>query len=249
MNRTDYDSNSPRGTPDWRMIDCNVPMRTSSLRGLGAWINVYAIESFIDELAEVTGIDPVSYRLSLLSDPRARRVVETAANMSGWIDKKKPGERRTRGFGFARYKNIAGYCAVAMEVVVNPANGHVRVLRAVASADCGHIVNPDGVKNQIEGGLIQSLSWTLKEEIMFDESQVLSSDWVSYPILRFSEIPAVDVELIDRPGAPLLGAGEASQGPTAAALANAVCDATGARLRRIPFTPARVKAALQKKGA
>ena len=147
---------------------------------------------------------------------------------------------RGRGIGFAKYTNIAGYCAVALEVEVNRQSGRIRVLRAVASADSGHIVNPDGVSNQIEGGLIQSLSWTLKEEVQMDDTQVLSQDWSSYPILTFSEVPPVEVVLIDRPGQPFLGTGEASQGPTGAALANAVFDATGVRFRRLPLTPDRV---------
>jgi CO/xanthine dehydrogenase Mo-binding subunit len=135
---------------------------------------------------------------------------------------------------------------VALEVVVNPATGHVRVLRAVASADSGHIINPDGVSNQIEGGLIQSLSWTLKEQVHFDTQKVQSTDWASYPILTFSEVPSVEVVLIDRPNAPFLGAGEASQGPTGAALANAVFDAIGVRMRQLPLTPDRVLKALGK---
>ena len=148
------------------------------------------------------------------------------------------------GIGFAKYKNIAGYCAVALEVEVNRQNGRIRVLRAVASADCGHMVNPDGVSNQIEGGLIQSLSWTLKEEVQMDNTRVLSRDWNSYPILTFSEVPPVEVVLIDRPGQAFLGTGEASQGPTGAALANAVFDATGVRFRTLPLTPDRVLQAL-----
>lgn len=147
---------------------------------------------------------------------------------------------------FARYKNIAAYCAVALEVEVNAANGNIRVIRAVASADSGHIVNPDGVANQIEGGLIQSLSWTMKEQVHFDETQVLSNDWASYPILGFSEAPPVEVVLINRPGTPFLGTGEASQGPTGAALANAVFDATGVRFRELPLTPERVVSKLPK---
>ena len=133
---------------------------------------------------------------------------------------------------------------MALEVEVNRQNGRIRVLRAVASADCGHMVNPDGVSNQIEGGLIQSLSWTLKEEVQMDKTRVLSKDWNSYPILTFSEVPPVDIVLIDRPGQPFLGTGEASQGPTGAALANAVFDATGVRFRTLPLTPDRVLQAL-----
>lgn len=153
-------------------------------------------------------------------------------------------KNRGRGIAFARYKNLAAYIAVALEVDVNPRNGRICVLRAVAADDSGHIVNPDGIRNQIEGGIIQSLSWTLKEEVKFDDAAVLSQDWASYPIITFSEVPKIDVVLIDRPGQPYLGTGEAPTGPTAAALANAVFDATDARLRRIPFTPSRVKEAL-----
>ena len=216
-----------------------MPLRVSSTRGLGAYANVFAIESFMDELAHSVGADPVAYRLRFLKDERARDAIVRAAEKFGWTQwQKSPG--RGRGIGFAKYKNIAGYCAVALEVEVNRQSGRIRVLRAVASADSGHIVNPDGVSNQIEGGLIQSLSWTLKEEVQMDDTQVLSQDWSSYPILTFSEVPPVEVVLIDRPGQPFLGTGEASQGPTGAALANAVFDATGVRFRRLPLTPDRV---------
>ena len=216
-----------------------MPLRVSSTRGLGAYANVFAIESFMDELAHSVGADPVAYRLRFLKDERARDAIVRAAEKFGWSQwQKSPG--RGRGIGFAKYKNIAGYCAVALEVDVNRQSGRIRVLRAVASADSGHIVNPDGVSNQIEGGLIQSLSWTLKEEVQMDDAQVLSQDWSSYPILTFSEVPPVEVVLIDRPGQPFLGTGEASQGPTGAALANAVFDATGVRFRRLPLTPDRV---------
>jgi CO/xanthine dehydrogenase Mo-binding subunit len=216
-----------------------MPLRVSSTRGLGAYANVFAIESFMDELAHSVGADPVAYRLRFLKDERARDAIVRAAEKFGWSQwQKSPG--RGRGIGFAKYKNIAGYCAVALEVEVNRQSGRIRVLRAVASADSGHIVNPDGVSNQIEGGLIQSLSWTLKEEVQMDDTQVLSQDWSSYPILTFSEVPPVEVVLIDRPGQPFLGTGEASQGPTGAALANAVFDAAGVRFRRLPLTPDRV---------
>jgi CO/xanthine dehydrogenase Mo-binding subunit len=220
-----------------------MPLRVSSTRGLGAYANVFAIESFIDELAVAAGVDPVAYRLRFMKDPRARDVIVKAAEMFGW-DKWQKRDGRGRGIGFAKYKNIAGYCAVALEVEVNKRNGRIRVLRAVSAADSGHIVNPDGVRNQIEGGLVQSLSWTLKEEVKFDDTRVTSEDWASYPILTFAETPPVEVALIDRPGQPFLGTGEASQGPTGAALANAVADATGVRFRRLPLTPDRVKAGL-----
>ena len=220
-----------------------MPLRVSSTRGLGAYANVFAIESFIDELAVAAGVDPVQYRLRFMKDERARDVIVKAAELFGW-DKWKKREGRGRGIGFAKYKNIAGYCAVALEVEVNKRNGRIRVLRAAAAADSGHIVSPDGVRNQIEGGLIQSLSWTLKEEVKFDDTGVTSQDWASYPILTFNEVPSIEVALIDRPGAPFLGTGEASQGPTGAALANAAFDAVGVRFRRLPLTPDRVKAGL-----
>ena len=172
------------------------------------------------------------------SSPSARR-----SSIGTAIEKK---ENRGRGIAFARYKNFAALVAVAVEVEVSPRNGRIHVVRAVAANDSGHMINPDGIANQIEGGLIQSLSWTLKEEVKFDDTGVLSNDWKSYPIITFSEVPPVDVVLIDRPGEPYLGTGEAAQGPTSAAVANAVFDATGARLRRLPFTPDRVKAELGK---
>jgi CO/xanthine dehydrogenase Mo-binding subunit len=221
----------------------DMPLRVSSTRGLGAYANVFAIEQFIDELAHLAKADPVEYRLRFLKDPRARDVVTAAAEKFGW-DKWRKRDGRGRGIAFARYKNIAGYCAVALEVEVTRRNGRVRVLRAATAADSGHAVNPDGISNQIEGGLIQGLSWALKEEVRFDDTRVLSEDWVSYPILTFAEVPPVDVVVIDRPGAPFLGTGEASQGPAGAALANALFDATGVRFRRGPFTPDRIRAGL-----
>ncbi|MEZ5670738.1 MAG: molybdopterin cofactor-binding domain-containing protein [Alphaproteobacteria bacterium] len=216
-----------------------MPLRVSATRGLGAFANVFAIESFMDELAHEAGVDPVEYRLRYLEDERARDVLLRAAEAFGW-DSWQPGRNTGRGIGFAQYKNYATYCAVAMEVQVTPRNGRVRVTRAVAASDSGHMVNPDNIANQIEGGLIQSLSWALKEEVRFDDTRVLSEDWASYPILTFNEVPPVQVELIDRPGAPYLGTGEASQGPTAGALGNAVFSATGVRFRRLPLTPDRV---------
>ena len=222
----------------------NFAARASSTRGLGAYANVFAIESFMDELAARAKADPLEFRLRYLKDERGRAILHKTADMFGWKDwKKTPG--RGRGIGFARYKGLAAYNAVAMEVEVDRASGKIRVLRVVSANDSGEVVSPDGVKNQIEGGIVQSMSWTLKEGVRFDASGVKSADWVSYPILTFSEIPNIDVELIDRPGTPFLGTGEASQGPTGAALANAVFDAAGVRLRDIPFTPAKVKAALQ----
>ena len=221
----------------------NFAARASSTRGLGAYANVFSIESFMDELAHRAKADPVEYRLRYLKDERARAVLQKTAEMLNWAKPEKA-TGRGRGIAFARYKGLATYCAIAMEVEVDRRSGVVRVLRVVSASDAGEVVAPDGVKNQIEGGVVQSLSWTLKEAVRFDAAGVKTSDWVSYPILTFSEVPPIAVELIDRPGAPFLGAGEASQGPTSAALANAIFDAVGVRLRDIPFTPARLKAAM-----
>jgi len=218
-------------------------LRTSAMRGLGAYCNVFAIESFMDELARAAKLDPVAFRLRHLEDPRAIDVVKLAAAKFGWDGYKKTA-RRGRGFAFARYKNLASYCALAVEVEVARETGLVRVTRVSSAVDCGEIVNPDGVRNQIEGGIIQSASWTLLEQVRFDAERVLTVDWASYPILRFGQVPdKVDVHLIDRPGQPFLGTGEAAQGPAAAAIANAVFDACGVALRDLPLDRARVRKA------
>ena len=220
-----------------------MPVRVSALRALGAYMNVFTIESFIDELAQSAGVDPVDFRLRHLDDPRARAVITAAATGFGWADYKRV-NGRGRGFAFARYKNLAAYLALAVEVEVERASGRIRLVRAAAAVDSGQAVNPDGLRNQIEGGIVQAASWTLHEAVRFDATRITSDDWSSYPILRFPEVPdTVDVQVIDQPGQPFLGTGEAAQGPTAAALANAVAAATGVRLRELPLTPARVKAA------
>ena len=221
-----------------------MPLRVSALRGLGAYMNIFSIESFMDELAVAARADPVEFRLKHLEDPRAQAVVRTAAERFGWTAwKKSPG--RGRGFGFARYKNLAAYTAVACELEVDRDSGRLRLGRVVAANDSGDIVNPDGIANQIEGGIVQSASWTLHEAVGFDRSRITSRDWGGYPILRFPDLPqSVEVHLVNRPGRPFLGTGEAAQGPTAAALANAFTDATGTRLRELPFTPERVRQAL-----
>jgi CO/xanthine dehydrogenase Mo-binding subunit len=214
-----------------------VPMRTSSLRGLGAWANVFAIESFIDELAEVAGEDPVSYRLSLLSDPRARRVVETAAEMSGWFDRRPLGEGRARGFGFARYKNIASFAAVVAEVEVAE---EVRLKRVWCAADAGLVISPDGARNQVEGGIIMGASFVMREQVRFANGRVATTSWDDYPILRFRDIPEIEIRMIDNPNEPALGLGEASVGPTGAAIGNAVARALGRRIRDLPLTRERI---------
>jgi CO/xanthine dehydrogenase Mo-binding subunit len=220
------------------------PLRTSALRTLGAYANVFAIESFMDELAAAAGVDPVAFRLAHVKDPRERAVIEAVAKAADW----KPGEKgdgiRGRGIGYARYKTVAAYNAVIVEVEVDRASGQIRIPRAWTSVDAGLIISPDGLINQIEGGLIQSASWTLNEHVRFDRNGILSRDWATYPIMRMPDVPKVETVLLNRPNNPPLGAGEASQGPTAAAIANAFAAATGRRLRELPFDPARVKAAL-----
>ena len=221
-----------------------MPLRVSALRALGAYHNVFAIESFMDELAAAAKLDPVDFRLRHIDDPRARDVIAATAERFGWSRFQKT-RGRGRGFGYARYKNLASYCAVAIEVEVDRESGVIRPIRAVSAIDAGEAVNPDGIRNQTEGGIIQSLSWSLYEAVTFDSMRITSRDWSTYPIMRFSSVPeTIDVHVISRPGASFLGAGEAAQGPAAAALANAVADALGVRLRELPFNRARVKAAV-----
>jgi nicotinate dehydrogenase subunit B len=220
------------------------PVRVSAHRTLGAYANVFALESFMDELALAAGADPVEFRLRHLSDTRAKAVIETAAAKAAWKTSARGDGRRGRGIGFAKYKNLAVYCAVIVDVVVDPGSGAIRVERAVAAADAGLIVNPDGLRNQIEGGIIQSSSWTLREAIAYDATRMLTRTWSDYPILRFPDVPALDVTLINRPEERPLGVGEGSQGPTVAAIANAFANATGRRLRDLPLSAERVKAAL-----
>jgi CO/xanthine dehydrogenase Mo-binding subunit len=217
-----------------------MPIRTSALRTLGAFANVFAIESFMDELAAERGEDPLAFRLRHLSDPRARAVLETAAKRANWNGWKRR-EGKGRGLGFARYKNAGAYCAVVAEV---EGDADIRVRRLVVAADVGEVVNPDGVANQFEGGAVQAVSWTLKEAVRFDRERITSNTWETYPILRFSEVPAVEVEIIARPDQKSLGAGEAAHAPTAAAIGNALYDALGVRVRDLPITRERIVAAM-----
>ena len=238
--------------PYYRFTDARVtyhfvtamPLRVSALRALGAYGNVFSIESFVDELARSAKLDPVQLRLAHLEDTRAQDVLKLAAERFGWERwSRAPG--RGRGIAFARYKNLAAYAAIACEVDVDRNSGRLRVLRVVAAIDSGEAVNLDGIRNQTEGGIIQSLSWTLYEAVSFDARRVTSRDWSGYPIMRFSGVPeTVEVHVITRPGQPFLGTGEAAQGPVGAALANAVVDACGARVRDLPITPAKIRAAL-----
>ena len=232
----------PRARVTSRFIE-PMPVRVSAMRSLGAYLNVFAIESFMDELAAAAGADPVEFRLAHLDDERAKEVVRLAADRFGWKRAAREGRGRGSGFAFARYKNHAAYCAVACEVDVDLETGRTRLARAVAAVDSGQVVNADGIRNQIEGAILQSASWTLYERVRFDRSRIRSIDWSTYPILRFDAVPAeVEVHVIDRPGMPFLGTGEAGQGPSAAAIGNALARATGKRVRDLPFTRSRVKA-------
>ena len=217
-----------------------MPIRTSALRTLGAYANVFAIESFMDEIAAERGEDPLAFRLRHLKDERARAVIEAAARRAGWASRSKR-DGVGHGIGFARYKNFSTYCAVVAEV---EGAGDVRVRRLVVAVDVGEVINPDGVANQMEGGAIQATSWTLKEAVRFDGQRITSDTWETYPILRFSEVPAVEVEIVNRPEQKAIGAGEAAHGPTAAAIGNAVFDALGVRVRDLPITRERIIAAM-----
>ena len=218
-----------------------MPLRTSALRTLGAYANIFAIESFMDELADAAGADPVEFRLRHLSDDRSKAVLEAAAKALGPIDAELP-PGRGRGIAYARYKNAKTYTAVGVELEVTDA-AEVRLHRAVIAADSGHAVDPDGLSVQLEGGFLQAASWTLYEAVQFDRDGITSRDWDDYPILRFDNIPEVETIVMQRPGEPFLGAGEAAPGPTAGAIANAIRNATGLRLRRVPFTPDAIRAA------
>ena len=219
----------------------DLPLRTSALRSLGAYANIFAIESFMDELAEAAGADAVEFRLRHLADERARAVIEAAADRLGWTGP-APAAGHGRGIAFARYKNAKTYAAVGVELEVDD-GAEIRLRRAVVAADAGQVVDADGLSAQLEGGFLQAASWTLYETVTFDRDGITSRDWESYPVLRFDNIPDIETVLMDRPGAPYLGAGEAATGPTAAAIANAVRNATGLRLRRLPFTPDAIRAA------
>jgi CO/xanthine dehydrogenase Mo-binding subunit len=216
-----------------------MPIRTSALRSLGAFANVFAIESFVDELAIARGEDPLAWRLRHVADPRARAVLESAARRASW-GAPLPGEGRGRGIGWARYKGFGAWCAVVAEVELTH---EVNVRRLVIAADVGLAVNPDGVANQMEGGAIQAASWTVREAVRFDRTRVTSGSWEAYPILRFSEVPRVEVEVLQHADEPSLGAGEAAQGPTAAAIANAVRAAIGVRVHDLPITAERIASA------
>ena len=219
------------------------PVRTSSLRGLGALPNIFALECFVDELAEKAGVDPVAWRLAHVSDPRARRLIENVAERCGWAARGPGGEGKGMGLAWGRYKNKAAYAAVAVEIEVDQ---EVHVRRAWIASDAGLVINPDGAANQLEGGLIHAISMTLKEQVKLDGAGITTLNWDSYPILRFSEVPEIFTEIIHAPHEPTLGMGECTFGPTAAAIGNAVKHALGVRIRDMPLTRDRIAAALLK---
>src|SRR6185312_2612808 len=220
--------------PQWTIEShrlLTMPIRTSALRTLGAQGNVFAIESFLDDVASERGEDPVAFRLRHLSDERAKEVIKAAARRANWRPERRAGIGH--GAGFARYKNAGAYCAAIAEV---EGDEDVRVRKLWIAVDVGEAINPDGVANQIEGGAIQATSWVLKERVRFDSERITSNSWTDYPILRFSEVPKVDVEVIQRPEIDPVGAGEAALGPVTAAIGNAVFDCLGIRVRKLPMT-------------
>jgi len=243
----------PYAVPNLRVVSHHLkgtPLRLSNLRAPGKVANVFAVESFADELAAAARMDPVAFRLRGLTDPRGIEVLKRTAGMLDWQTRLSPNPYAAegdlligRGIAYVRYKQAENYVAIGLTVAVHKATGKITVRRIVCAHDCGLVVNPDGLRNQVEGNILQTLGRALHEEVIFDQSRVTSVDWVGYPILTFPEAPAVQVALIDRPDEPSYGAGEASSAPVAAALANAIFVATGVRLRRVPFTAERVKAA------
>ncbi|WP_164934519.1 xanthine dehydrogenase family protein molybdopterin-binding subunit [Bradyrhizobium zhanjiangense] len=229
--------------PAWTITShrlLTMPVRTSALRTLGAQGNVFAIESLFDEIAALRGEDPIAFRLRHLRDERAKDVIRAAARRAAWKPQKRTGIGH--GVGFARYKNMGAYCAAIAEI---EGTDDIRVKRLTLAVDVGEAINPDGVINQIEGGAIQATSWVLKERVRFDRTRITSTSWTDYPILRFSEVPAVDVEIIQRPETEPVGAGEAAHGPVTAAIANAVYDCLGVRVRDLPITRDRIIAAAE----
>jgi len=232
----------------------DAPLRPSNIRAPGKVANSFAVESFIDQLAASAKIDPVEFRLRDLANPRGTEVLKRCAALAGWTPRPSPaaqsggGKARGRGIAYVHYKHNETFVAIAMDVEVDRATGAIRVLQIACAHDCGLMINPDAVRNQVEGNILQALSRTLFERTTFDAQRVTSVDWTSYPILRFTDVPAIKIDLIQRRDQPPLGAGEASSTPVPAAVANAVFDATGARLTEVPFTPERVLAALKSIG-
>jgi nicotinate dehydrogenase subunit B len=228
----------------------STPFRPSWIRSPGRMQNTFANECFLDELATAIGADPLELRLRYLHDPRGEELLERLAALSNWRQRPKSnrqGEIVTgRGLAYIKYELVRTYVGVVAEVQVNTRSGEIAAKRFQIAHDCGQIINPDGLRNQIEGNVIQTVSRVLKEEVKFDRSMVTSLDWGSYPILTFPEVPEVVMDLIDRPNEVPWGGGEPTAAVVPSAIANAVFDATGVRLRSVPFTPAKVKAALER---
>lgn len=224
-------------------VDDGTPVRSSALRSLGALANVFAIESFMDEVAAETGQDPAELRLRHLHDERGRAVIETALEMAGGLQAPGGQDAHGRGLGYAHYENSMTYVAVVVELTVDAETGEVRLRKAWIAADAGEVIDPDGLANQLEGGFIQAASWVLYEAVGLDDDGVTTRDWDSYPIMRFTQVPEVETRLLDQPGYPPTGAGEASCGPAAAAIGNAIAQYTGARVRDLPLSPDRIMGA------
>ena len=240
----------PYAVPDLEVVVHwlkDAPLRPSNIRAPGKVANSFAVESFTDELAAAAGQDALAFRLQGIADPRGIEVLKRAAALLGWKARPSPGPGGMgRGIAYVHYKHNETYVAIAMEAEVARATGTIRVHRVACAHDCGLVINPDALKAQIEGNILQTLSRTLFEEVTFDRARVTSLDWASYPILTFPDVPDIVIDVVDRPRDPPLGAGEAAATPVPAALANAIFDASGARLRTVPFTPARVKQALER---
>ncbi len=222
--------------------------RTSHLRTPGRMQNTFANEAFFDEMAAAAGADPLQWRVTYLKEPRAKAVLEDVAKLSKWQSRLSPAAKipgdiaRGRGVAFVKYDNDRTFVALVAEVEVNKKSGQIRVTDIWCSHDCGQVINPDGAINQIEGGIMQTISRTLIEELQFNRSHFTSLDWASYPILRFPDVPRIHVNLINRPDMPSWGAGEMAPTVVPAAISNAVFDAIGARMRSVPFLPAKVLA-------
>ena len=210
------------------------PVRVSALRSLGAHANVFAIECLMDELSEVSDQDPVAFRLKHLADPRARHVVQKVAEMSNWHARGNAGSGIGYGMAYGRYKNKAGYCALVAQVEVSE---RVKVRKVWACVDAGKVVHLDGLRNQIEGGILQAISWSLHESVQWSDQGIGSNDWENYPILSFLDVPELDIDVVEDPSNPSLGSGEVVTGPCAGALGNAVAHALGIRARHLPLTP------------
>jgi CO/xanthine dehydrogenase Mo-binding subunit len=250
---TNLNSDPPYGIANMRAVTRwlrATPLRPSNLRAPGKIGNVFAVESFADELADAAGVDPLEFRLRGLREPRGLAVLRRVAEAMAWSPRPRAVDPSAevlggRGIAYVHYKQAENFVAMGLEATVERASGTIRVTRVVCAHDCGLMINPDAVRAQVEGCILQTLSRTLFEQVTFDRSRVTSTDWASYPILGFADVPALEIHLIDRPNEKPLGAGEAAAAPVAAALGNAVFDAAGIRLRTVPFTPERVKQALQ----